>query len=143
VIYEIHALDPGAKPGYAVLYPGGQLVTSTSPIEPRGEFGVVVERPAIRRGAPGKINPQSVVTLAFTSGRQFAELYSRPGCRSRTELSVDEWKGALYRGGGRIKKEVFTERLRRDLDLKYCTADEVDAAGIAWALCALKGKKCT
>lgn len=134
------AIDPGAKPGYCLAQINPfQIVSVIKPLDLPPGTVVVVEMPEIRktkltRTTIGKIDPQSVVKLAFTAGQQFAEMKALPGCIHAEAFPPSVWKERLYRGGGTLKKAVFCERVRVDLKLDpSLTQDQLDAAGLAWA----------
>jgi len=133
----ILTIDPGSKPGYCLAHtdPFKILCVSSAWPRPLDRHTVIVERPGLRPGA--KINPNSVVTLAITAGVQAGEAATR--AERLVWLTPKQWKNNLYRNGISVVKSVFLNRLRRDLSpfyegLEYCTDDQVDAIGIAWAV---------
>lgn len=139
----ILGIDPGAKPGYALIRVDDRhpvlLGHSKSRVVVPKETHVVVERPKLRpRAKLGQsrrkqsIDPNTVVTLAFTAGRQIG--YYEAICDTTVYLDVREWKDRLFRGGSTLPKQVFIDRIKLAWGgLPGLSDDEVDALGIAWA----------
>lgn len=130
-------IDPGKNPGYAVVrhLPGGEFrveYAGVLPFYPSEPHYVICESQVIR----GRVNPKSLVTLAFDAGRRFGEAMSQPFVVLGWTVTPESWKDRIFRGGGRIAKEVFTERLTRwlqrntDLEVGGLDHNVIDAIGI-------------
>jgi hypothetical protein len=143
---RVLTIDPGAKPGYVVATndrDGFQIHavgTSLADVSHAlvARFVVVIERPEIRPGSQGKINPRSIVTLAFTAGQQLGEAFAMPDCNGSHAVTPSVWKDWLFRGGGRIDGDVFCNRIRRFFGGAKWNDDEADAVALAYGFCVRK-----
>lgn len=135
----ILAIDPGQHPGYAIAAPGCRLhYVSTD--APSGALLSLVARVVVEGqwfvGGPRRA--RGIGVLALTAGMQAATLTERAGLSS-FDVAPVAWKDKIFRGGSRIAKKVFLNRLRAglcaDLEVeKHWTDDEVEAAALAAAV---------
>lgn len=124
----ILGIDPGAKPGFAVLANDRSLlfVGREPPDLGKYRFTAFIERPELRPLPPGtrrKVNPNGIVTLAFTAGRIAGQIAARSDCVALTAISPREWKGC-------VEKRVMINRIHCRYPGPW-TDDEIDAIGIA------------
>lgn len=106
-------IDPGAYPAYTVVKDG--VVLSVTLEHPGGHFDVVVVegqywQPA-SQGEKNKKSPQSMMTLSFTAGYQLGRTDADYFC----VMKPKQWKGAVFRNGCQVKKEIFCARVYRRL----------------------------
>lgn len=131
----ILGIDPGALPGFALLRSAdpsaGLVYVGREPPElgRHGHFTAIVERPELRPVPPGvrrKINPNAIVTLAFTAGEIAGRIAARADCVSMSAIAPRTWKG-------QVAKAAMLNRIRsryHECELGL-SDDEIDAIGIA------------
>lgn len=122
----ILAVDPGAKPGFCYFERIPILVTTRIEMCTIVPNTIIVERPEIRRGPKGKINPASIVTLGITAGFIAGDLFRRFGV-TPIWVRPATWKGC-------VDGDVMINRIRGAFPgylPASATGDEVDAVGIA------------
>lgn len=147
----ILAIDPGRKAGFALVdestFDAGEwrrglptaLVTQcTSDLATAATWRadlVICERQYA--GEAGKV---ALSTLAFGAGALLGLLFETSGADAAYGMSPHTWKDLLCASGGTIRKDVFTARLARALPDDFpgdrTNADQLDAVGLGWALCA-------
>lgn len=159
---RILGIDPGESPGYAigsgsrliVRALGGLALPAVEYVRcqiPPGDGGRTIDVVATEGQwfSPGKRrNPKSIATLGFDAGRRVGQAAERFRATD-VQLDVETWKGRLFRGGGRLEKFVFCERIRAmlvpvvwvgsswtdnltSIQVLDLTEDELDAIGIMW-----------
>lgn len=160
----INGMDPGAARGYAIVDPediverrnlsaprvlaiGTQLVDVLHAIDAKRPLWHIVEFQYTSRVTSGEISAESIVKLAFRAGFMLRDAMAD----AKTECVIDQfaavprqWKAEIWRGGATLRKDVFCERIRRQLTPKEVAQfsainhnnhhDVLDAIGIAWAL---------
>lgn len=160
----ILSMDPGAEKGYALLDPE-DLVPRRSWDSPRvvalaTTLGDLLERwrvPEVRpvwviveyqygsRVTSGEISADSIIRLAFRAGFMCCEAMCKvPNVIDAFAATPHQWKEQLYSGGAHLRKDMFCERLKRELvpselalfkGIKAENVDDVlDAIGIGTAL---------
>jgi hypothetical protein len=120
-------IDPGLKPGYAIVEDGKVTWTGTS-----APLSVYVDRVItedIWFGQKGKgASDKTVSKISFHCGWQVSRFDYAPVYR----LEVKHWKDVHIYNGVRMPKSTFISRLRRKLGLgPGPSGDEVEAAGLA------------
>lgn len=163
----IVGMDPGANKGYALLdcediverrssrFPRAiELATCIDDIRDRlGFFGEdagrrpvwsVVELQYTERITTGEISPDSIVKLAFRAGYMIREAHALPNAEEMFAATPNRWKCQLFANGGTIRKDIFCEKVKRQLvgsELELLAAmpdthqmDVLDGIGIGWGL---------
>lgn len=163
----IVGMDPGEHKGYALIdtediverkstrYPRVvELSTTIGDIRKRlGSFGQdagrrpvwsVIELQYTERITTGEISPESIVKLAFRAGYMLRESHALPNAEEMFAATPNRWKSTIFHGGGTIRKDIFCERIKRQLvgeELEMLAAcddthqmDVLDGIGIGWAL---------
>ncbi len=166
----IVGMDPGAQKGYALVDPDPRFlhqhrrasIVAPSVLAIGTEVAQIrdvalshgrpiwsmVELQYVQRVTSGEISALAIVRLAFRAGFMLRDADTvLAGARTFAAVPIGEWgwKEKIFAGGaGRVRKDIFTERLKRQLtpreagllrDLKQDLVDDVlDAIGIAWAL---------
>ena len=155
----ILAIDPGSKPGYAVLdttrmIQRGQLTSGreaprlvlSSSTYPGGSYSAVVVEGQWIHGRGGAA-PKKILTLANTAGMQFAR--AAVGAWKIYRIPADgqnSWFAAFYRSAG-VPQDILCNRIYKELDhaeqvlidraagrSKSRKKDLLAAVGIGWAL---------
>jgi hypothetical protein len=162
----IVGMDPGAEKGYALVDPDPRLLhqhrrptivapsllkigTEIAHVLPSNAQGrpvwTMVELQYVERVTSGEISALSIVRLAFRAGFMLRDASAALGDRLMFAATPHDWKAMIFAGGSaNVRKDIFTERLKRQLlprertlfaSIKPDLVDDVlDAAGIAWAL---------
>lgn len=173
----IVGMDPGAEKGYALVDPdprllhqhrrptivapsllaiGTDLAEMAEAVEriradgPRPVWAMV-ELQYVERVTSGEISALSIVRLAFRAGFMLRDAAAELEPCTMLAATPHDWKALVFRGGAaNVRKDIFTERLKRQLlprertlfaGLPAALVDDVlDAAGMAWALSAALAK---
>jgi hypothetical protein len=163
----ILGMDPGEEKGYAVVDPEdmrnrqsfdaprvlamgttlGEVVNQLDNYQMRRPWWCMVEFQYVARVQTGEISADSIVKLAFRAGAMLLEASCLLGAQDWFTTTPQRWKSEVYAQGGSLRKDVFVNRLIRDLmpderkrlqeieevHEKYVD-DVVDSIGVAWAL---------
>jgi hypothetical protein len=167
----IIGIDPGLRPGYAATsgplrvrkhFQASEVVAVAESW--RGMLDQIAIGRKYRIAVEGQfsgriysksdpVSAESIIKLAFSAGYQAAQATHADYCLGCYPLQPSEWKDALYREGGRTRKDVFCNRIRdallpheaakiQALDLTpKREMDILDAIGLAWALALLPEPK--
>lgn len=146
----ILAIDPGIKsPYYAWADPTQCVLRNTGRVPIKRHTpaitGISYELPdlefdwAVVEGqfAARRSGKQMLIQLCFNAGFRLGCVYADEKYR----VPPEDWKSELFRGGGHMKKEVFTRRLEHNctpaelamLPEGNARSDALDAIGILWA----------
>ena len=167
----IVGMDPGEHKGYALIdtedvVERGRLTapraiclaTSIEPIQKMLASGArdaryrpvwsMVELQYTSRISTGEISPESIVKLAFRAGFMLREAHGLPNAVEMFAAPPAAWKCQIFPSGGTMRKDVFCEKVRRQLMPQEEAMlakledthrqDVLDGVAIAWSLwCAL------
>lgn len=138
--YSILAIDPGAKPGFAVFVDGALWTLSANPEDVSGltyDAMVIEDQYAAayiyRGGRRVRVSRKSQQGLSFTAGR----LFERFTADRKYRVPVSEWRGVLWPRATRLTKPVVLARLRLGMPAgvltPLTTEDMIEAWGIGKA----------
>jgi len=161
----IVSMDPGAEKGYALMDPEdiverkslrtprilalattlADLLVFAARHFPGRPVWVIVEYQYSSRVTSGEISADSIIRLAFRAGFMAAEaMLTIPNVIDGFAATPHQWKDLLYARGSTLRKDIFCERLKRELtpaeielfaNIPDDNVDDVlDAIGIGWAL---------
>lgn len=131
-----------AKPSTWVRLDGNDWTATTCDL-PHGEVWLpggpaifVAEQADFR----AHVNPRDILDLVHTAAWTVGAMI--PVCRVSTLISVVAWKDWIQRGGARVKKSVFVQRLRDDHNVsEHWSDDAVEALGLALYAAGVLGGK--
>lgn len=101
----------------------------------------------------GQIRAADVIKLSFRAGFMLCEAMVTYGVDSAVAITPQAWKPCLFRGGERIEKAIYTNRLTKLVTAQErrifprdkkgnLSPDCLDASGLAWALPYLTDAQC-
>lgn len=158
----ILGIDPGQNRGYALIDETeelerlwglrcGRILATGKTLDdivaayPGGPVRIICEYQYGGRIFTGEVRARDVIKLAFRAGFACCEAMTVFDVTEAVAIRPQAWKGALFRNGGQVVKNVYTNRLEKLLTRPErrlvpkntkgkLLPDPLDAIGLAWAL---------